>query len=167
MARGACAASLPSPTWLTCDPNLILWAPTRIGEGRNRPFAALPDRLGTRGGRELSALRDGLRGLQRITLRAVKPISRSKWNDGVAADSGPSRGDRCRGALRQSETFLTVREEDQPGSTSPSLRGSIPAISREQCDGNHRQTFQVALTAKFVSAKSEIGRMINAKSPAY
>ena len=32
--------------------------------------------------------------------RAVKPISRSQWNDGFGADSGPSRGDACRRALR-------------------------------------------------------------------
>ena len=32
--------------------------------------------------------------LNRCLLRAVKPISRSQWNAGYCADSGPSRGDR-------------------------------------------------------------------------
>ena len=32
--------------------------------------------------------------------RAVKGISRSQWNDAFPADSGPSRGDPCRRALR-------------------------------------------------------------------
>ena len=36
-------------------------------------------------------------------LRAVKPISRSQWSDGYGADSGPSRGEPCRRALRPIE----------------------------------------------------------------
>jgi hypothetical protein len=35
--------------------------------------------------------------------RAVKPISRSQWNGGFAADSGPSQGDRWRRATRPIE----------------------------------------------------------------
>jgi hypothetical protein len=37
-----------------------------------------------------------------------KPISRSQWKDGFGADSGPSRGDRCRRALRPIEASKTV-----------------------------------------------------------
>src|SRR5271166_1467826 len=36
-------------------------------------------------------------------LRAVNPISRSKWNGGFSVHSGPSRGDPCRRALRPIE----------------------------------------------------------------
>src|SRR5580704_5497742 len=36
---------------------------------------------------------------------AVKPISRSHLNDGFRANSGPSRGDLCRRALRPFATF--------------------------------------------------------------
>jgi len=37
---------------------------------------------------------------RRCLLRAVKPISRSQWNDGYGADSGRPRGDPCTPALR-------------------------------------------------------------------
>jgi hypothetical protein len=36
--------------------------------------------------------------------RAVKPISRSQGNDGYRADSGPSGGGPCKGAIRPIET---------------------------------------------------------------
>jgi hypothetical protein len=41
---------------------------------------------------------------QGLPLRAVKPISRSQWNGGNGADSGPSRGDRRRRAIRPTAT---------------------------------------------------------------
>ena len=45
----------------------------------------------------------GLDARQGLPLRAVKPISRSQWNGGYGADSGPSRGDPCRRAFRPIE----------------------------------------------------------------
>jgi len=40
-----------------------------------------------------------------VPLRAAKAISRSLWNAGCGADSGPSRGDPCSSAIRPFETF--------------------------------------------------------------
>jgi len=45
------------------------------------------------------------RPISRRPFRAVKSISRSQWNGSYGADSGPSRSDRCRRALRPSKTF--------------------------------------------------------------
>ena len=41
-------------------------------------------------------------------LRAVNPISRSKWNGGFGVHSGSSRGDPCRRASRPFETFAVL-----------------------------------------------------------
>jgi hypothetical protein len=43
------------------------------------------------------------RQFDQCLLRAVKPISRSQWNDGFGADSGPSQGDSRRRAIRPTE----------------------------------------------------------------
>jgi hypothetical protein len=45
------------------------------------------------------------RGRVELPLRAVTPISRSQWNDGFGSDSGPSRGDSCRRAIRPIEAL--------------------------------------------------------------
>ena len=40
----------------------------------------------------------------RFRRAAAKPVSRSQRNDGYRADSGPSRGDPCRRAIRPTAT---------------------------------------------------------------
>jgi hypothetical protein len=52
--------------------------------------------------------RSGIRVSRRFVevdalLRAVKPTSHSQWNGSYGADSGPSRGDRCRRTIRPIE----------------------------------------------------------------
>jgi hypothetical protein len=54
----------------------------------------------------MSLLRGGLDARQGLPPWAVKAISRSQWNDGFGADSGPDRGGQCRGAVRPKAKFL-------------------------------------------------------------
>jgi hypothetical protein len=57
------------------------------------------------GGRQLAALRDRPPKVPINARLGGKPISRSHLNDGFRANSGPSRGDLCRRALRPFATF--------------------------------------------------------------
>jgi hypothetical protein len=43
-----------------------------------------------------------------VPFQAVDPISRSVWNDGFGAHSGPSPGDSCRRAFRPIEASKTA-----------------------------------------------------------
>ena len=51
----------------------------------------------------------------------MKPISRSQWNDGFGADSGPSQGDSRRRAIRPKVTFLI-----RPGTEGMALEADVP-----------------------------------------
>jgi hypothetical protein len=60
-------------------------------------------------------------------------ISRSQWNDGYSANSGPSRGDPCRGANRPFATFPAWVPRVRPQHHGEDDRGThvlarVPAI---------------------------------------
>jgi hypothetical protein len=54
------------------------------------------------------------RPISRRPFRAVKSISRSQWNGSYGADSGPSRSNRCRRAIRPFETIAIHSATDRP-----------------------------------------------------
>jgi hypothetical protein len=63
-------------------------------------------------------------------LPAVKPTSRAQRNDAYGADSGPSRGDACRRAIRPTATSEAVVCYVRNTSTPAVLSAQIPGIRR-------------------------------------
>jgi hypothetical protein len=81
-------------------------AASRAGFGADHP-----GEVAERAGRNAAQL--ALRSLQtfhRGLLGAVKRTPRSRWNAGFGSDSGPSRSDPCRPALRPFATYICIVE---------------------------------------------------------
>src|SRR5208282_2868153 len=73
------------------------------------------------------------------SLRAEKPISRSQWNAGYGADSGPSRGDLRRRASRPIEAskaaIRNVRLTSTPAVRLVSIRDVQSLSTNVRCIG--------------------------------
>ena len=75
--------------------------------------------------------------MQKPASWAVKPISRSQWNDGYGADSGPSRGDPCRRAYRPIEASKTV-VCDVRNTSTPAVRFAPTVAIAVRLEGRGR-----------------------------
>jgi hypothetical protein len=69
--------------------------------------------------------RDALLAPRSILLRTLRPILRSQWNAGFCADSGRSRGDPSKGAIRPFETSLSGTKFVDRGGSGPRRSPSI------------------------------------------
>jgi hypothetical protein len=97
--------------------------------GERLPHKAVGRATGSRQGRRM--LEKGVQCL----LSGVKPISRSQWNDGFRPDSGPSRGDPCRRALRPERALkigpMNGREARESGPSAKRVHPQAPGLPED------------------------------------